>query len=119
MADRRFPSLTPVVTSLGTVLKKWGKPRTGWNTASLLADLERTVKAAVPATLIDRDGELRHSWEDAKAMITTVWNLGAPRTTAVRSYLLDPDDYCTAAPALPNFEALPNTTVAMTAPTGS
>jgi hypothetical protein len=62
------------------------KRRTRWDREGLLRDVK-------DARVVDETtGEV----VDHLAKVLRVWNLGAPRVTALRALGLDPDDYCTS-----------------------
>ncbi len=63
------------------------KDRTQWDKPDLL-------RAVLDTKLVDTaTGEILD--ETPLSKVTTVWNLGAPRLTALRDRGLDPDDFCT------------------------
>lgn len=74
------------VEHLGTVIRHGKRNRTKWDADDLLRDVldtrlvDETTGEVADETPLDK---VRH-----------VWNLGAPRVTALRARGLDPDQYC-------------------------
>ena len=74
------------VTGVGTLERHSRKKRTAWQTDDLL-------RAVLDSRTFDKDtGELRD--ETPLDKVRAVWNLGAPRTGALKERHIDPDDYC-------------------------
>lgn len=74
------------IVGVGTFEKHRKTDRKQWDTEALLHDVLDT-KRVDPET-----GEVADETPIEKVL--EVWNLGAPRITAVRGRALDPDDYC-------------------------
>jgi hypothetical protein len=75
-----------VVPGFGMVKRHKKKDRTSWDKPDLL-------RAVLDTKLVDTEtGEIVD--ETPLSKVTTVWNLGAPRLTALRDRGLEPDDFC-------------------------
>lgn len=75
---------TEVIDGFGVVHRSKRKARTRWDTDQLRSKV-------IGAPLTDPEtGEI----ESPLDCVLAVWNLGAPRTTALRERDLDPDDFC-------------------------
>jgi hypothetical protein len=82
----RLGTYEQVIDGIGVVRRHKKKDRTSWDKPDLL-------RAVLDTKLVDTEtGEIID--ETPLSKVTTVWNLGAPRLTALRDRGLDPDDYC-------------------------
>ncbi len=83
-----LPEAEWVVEGLGTVSRHYRKDRKEWDKDGLLRDV-------LDARLVDgKTGEITD--QTPLERILYVWNLPAPRTTALRALGLDPDEYCSS-----------------------
>lgn len=81
MGDRQV-----VVDHVGTFVRHVKKDRTKWEKDDLL-------RAVLDSRLVDKEtGEVVD--ESPLDKVVAVWNLGAPRTTALKQRQIDPDEYC-------------------------
>ena len=85
MDDKRH-----VIEGVGTFERRQKKARTQWDTDDLL-------RAVLDTRLCDEDGVIIE--ETPVERLLHVWNLGAPRLTALRDRQIDPDEFCHAEPA--------------------
>lgn len=85
---QELPEPEWTVEGLGTVSRHFRKDRKEWDKDALLRDV-------MDARFVDpRTGEIEiHS---PLERVLFVWNLPAPRTTALRALGLDPDEYCSS-----------------------
>lgn len=91
-----LPEKQWTIEGLGTVERHYRKSRTEWRKDELLRDV-------LDVRIVDEQtGELRFATPLEKVLY--VWNLPAPRTTALRELGLDPDDYCHAEPGGVNLQ---------------
>lgn len=72
------------IPGLGVVERHKKKARTAWEKDDLL-------RAVLDSRIVDEDGVVKD--ETPLDRVLHVWNLGAPRTTALRARRLDPDDF--------------------------
>lgn len=81
----RLPEKRYVVQGMGVVERRRRTDRKHWDTEDLL-------RAVLDTKLVDADtGEVKD--ETPLDKVLRVWNLGAPRITALRERGLDPDEY--------------------------
>lgn len=80
-----------VIPGVGTFEKHAKKNRTQWDRDDLL-------RAVLDTRIVDKDtGEVLD--ETPLQKVLQVWNLGAPRVTALRQRGLDADEFCRSEPA--------------------
>jgi hypothetical protein len=88
---RALPDKRVTVEGVGTFEMHAGKKRTKW-------DKEALLSAVLDSRLVDTEtGELLD--ETPVGKVLTVWNLGVPRTTALKARNIDPDEFCETEPA--------------------
>jgi hypothetical protein len=79
-------SFRETITGVGTIERHARKSRTQWKKEELLHDVLDTV-------MVNEDtGEIID--ETPLDKVLHVWNLGQPRTTALKERSLHPDEYC-------------------------
>jgi hypothetical protein len=82
-----MPEQQVTVDRAGTFVVHRKSNRTAW-------DKDDLRRAVLDSRIVnERTGEVRD--ETPLDKVLHVWNLGAPRTTALRERGLDPDEYCT------------------------
>jgi hypothetical protein len=75
-----------VIDGVGVLSRHERKSRTQW-------DKEMLLRAVLDSRIVDKDtGEVRD--EAPVDKVTNVWNLGAPRVTALKARGLDADEFC-------------------------
>lgn len=97
---------TVTVDGVGTVEVKRGAARKEWDMHSLLRVVLDSRMAPDPATGEADPTDDGHAEVKGEAVTTSpdlsrvlhVWNLGAPRTTALRERGIDPDEFCATSP---------------------
>lgn len=93
-----LPEKEWTIDGLGTVSRHYRKNRTEWDKDGLLRDV-------LDARLVDeKTGEI--AVQTPLERVLMVWNLPAPRTTALRALGLDPDEYCHSAPGGINLQLI-------------
>lgn len=98
MIGEELPEKEWVVEGLGVVSRHYKKNRTEWDKDLLLRDV-------LDARLVDnRTGEV--IGQTPLERVLYVWNLPAPRTTALKALGLDPDEYCRSAPGGVNLQLI-------------
>lgn len=86
MVAEQMPDRQVVVPSIGTFVRHVKKDRTAWEKEDLL-------RAVLDSRLVDKDtGEVRD--ESPLDKVLHVWNLPAPRTTALKARGIDADEFC-------------------------
>lgn len=96
---------TLTVDGVGTVEVKRGAQRKEWDRRGLVRAVLDSRLPPSPDGEVDPadaghatvDGELVTTSPDLSRVLH-VWNLGAPRTTALRDRGIDPDEFCATAP---------------------
>lgn len=74
------------ITGVGTLVRHANKSRVAWDTDSLR-------RAVLDSRIVDPEtGEVQD--ESPLDRVLHVWNLGAPRVTALRARGIDPDEFC-------------------------
>lgn len=81
---------TLVVEGVGVFESHKKKSRTAW-------DKEALLSAVLDSRLVDGDGVVKD--ETPLDRVLAVWNLGSPRTTALRARHIDADQFCSTEDA--------------------
>ena len=98
MIGEELPEKEWTVDGLGTVSRHYKKNRTEWDKDGLLRDV-------LDARLVDgKTGEIKD--QTPLERVLYVWNLPAPRTTALKALGLDPDEYCRSTPGGVNLQLI-------------
>ena len=98
MIGDELPEKEWTVPGLGTISRHYRKNRTEWDKDALLRDV-------LDVRLVDTDtGEVVE--QSPLERVLYVWNLPAPRTTALKALGLNPDEYCRATPGGVNLQLI-------------
>lgn len=98
--------MTLTIDGVGHVEVKHGVDRKEWDRQGLIRAVLDSRRAPDPTTgeMVGSDsgraviGDEFLSCSQDLARVLDVWNLGAPRVTALRERGIDPDEFCTSSP---------------------